>query len=92
MNLDPPAHTATHRRAQNRLALNAKLKGQSLGAAGPAGVDDVDTLAWIKKSKKKAKELAKQMEEARKREAEQEERDREAYGEGGHVGLAREWN
>ena len=41
---------------RNKRELNAKLKGSTLGDADE-GVDD--TLKWIKRSKKKEKELAK---------------------------------
>ena len=41
---------------RNKRELNAKLKGSTLGDA-EADVDD--TLKWIKRSKKKEKELAK---------------------------------
>ena len=43
-------------RAKNKRELNAKLKGATLGDA-EGEVDD--TLKWIKRSKKKEKELAK---------------------------------
>lgn len=56
--------------------MNARLKGATLGEADE---DDGDTLAWVKKSKKREKELAK------KRQQELEEMDKmfqENYGEG----------
>ncbi|KAJ7756440.1 SART-1 family-domain-containing protein [Mycena maculata] len=43
---------------KNRHELNASLKGSTLGDAD--GDDDNDTLKWIKKSKKREKQLAKQ--------------------------------
>lgn len=43
-------------RVRNRRELNASLKGATLG---DADVDTDDTLKWIKKNKKKEKELAK---------------------------------
>ncbi|KAJ3714263.1 SART-1 family-domain-containing protein [Lentinula raphanica] len=43
-------------KARNRRELNASLKGATLGEAGG---DIDDTLKWIKKNKKKEKELAK---------------------------------
>jgi len=43
---------------RNRRELHASLKGATLGDAD-AGDDVDDTLKWIKKSKKKEKELAK---------------------------------
>lgn len=61
------------------MQLNSKLKGSTLGSA--AEVEEDDTLAWIKKSKKKAKQLAKEMALAKKREDELAERDQEAYDE-----------
>ena len=45
---------------RNKRELNAKLKGSTLGDAD-ADVDD--TLKWIKRSKKKEKELAKKRQE-----------------------------
>ena len=47
-------------RAKNKRELNAKLKGATLGDA-EGEVDD--TLKWIKRSKKKEKELAKKRQE-----------------------------
>ncbi|KAI0775208.1 SART-1 protein [Trametes elegans] len=47
-------------KVRNRRELNAKLKGATLGDA-EADVDD--TLKWIKKSKKREKELAKKRQE-----------------------------
>jgi len=47
--------TRRSRRVRNRRELNAKLKGATLGDTG----DDVDNAkAWLKKSKKKERELA----------------------------------
>lgn len=74
-------------KAQNRLALNAKLKGQTLGAAGEADGDDDDALGWIKKQRKRAKKLAKELEMAKQREAEQAELERGVYGEEDLRGL-----
>ena len=48
------------RRVRNKRELNAKLKGTTLGDAD-GDVDD--TLKWIKKSKKREKELAKKRQE-----------------------------
>ena len=45
---------------RNKRELNAKLKGTTLGDAD-GDVDD--TLKWIKKSKKREKELAKKRQE-----------------------------
>lgn len=45
---------------RNRRELNAKLKGATLGDA-EADVDD--TLKWIKRSKKREKELARKRQE-----------------------------
>lgn len=73
-------------KAQNRLALNAKLKGQTLGAAAEAE-DDEDALGWIKKQRKRAKKLAKELEMAKQREAEQAELERGVYGEEDLRGL-----
>jgi hypothetical protein len=47
-------------RVRNRQELNAKLKGATLGDAAEG---DDDTLKWIKRSKKKEKELAKKRQE-----------------------------
>lgn len=44
---------------RNRRELNASLKGSTLGDAD----GDDDTLKWIKRSKKKEKELAKKRQE-----------------------------
>lgn len=48
------------RRVRNKRELNAKLKGSTLGDADG---DADDTLKWIKRSKKKEKELAKKRQE-----------------------------
>jgi U4/U6.U5 tri-snRNP-associated protein 1 len=45
---------------RNRRELNASLKGATLGDADG---DIDDTLAWVKRSKKKQKELAQKREE-----------------------------
>lgn len=45
---------------RNRRELNAKLKGATLGDADG---DTDDTLKWIKRAKKKEKELAKKRQE-----------------------------
>lgn len=45
---------------RNRRELNAKLKGATLG---DVDVDVDDTIKWIKKSKKREKELAKKRQE-----------------------------
>lgn len=45
---------------RNRRELNAKLKGTTLGDADG---DTDDTLKWIKRAKKKEKELAKKRQE-----------------------------
>ncbi len=71
------------RRAQNRLALNAKLKGQSLGAAS---TDDPDSALSFVKKLKKSKKL-KEFELARKREQELAEREKDVYGEEDLRGL-----
>ena len=47
-------------RVRNRRELNARLKGSTLGDADG---DTDDTLKWIKRSKKKEKELAKKRQE-----------------------------
>ena len=47
-------------RVRNKRELNAKLKGTTLGDADG---DADDTLKWIKRSKKKEKELAKKRQE-----------------------------
>ena len=47
-------------RVRNRRELNASLKGATLG--DPDG-DVEDTLKWLKRSKKKEKELAKKRQE-----------------------------
>jgi hypothetical protein len=47
-------------RVRNKKELNAKLKGATLGDADP---DVDDTLKWLKRSKKKEKELAKKRQE-----------------------------
>ena len=53
------SHTHLYR-VRNKRELNAKLKGTTLGDVD----DDVDdTLKWIKKSKKREKELAKKRQE-----------------------------
>ena len=46
---------------KNRRELNAKLQGTTLGEADSAA--DEDTLKWIKKAKKREKELAKKRQE-----------------------------
>lgn len=46
-------------RVKNRRELNAKLTGTTLGDADA----DEDTLKWIKKAKKREKELAKKRQE-----------------------------
>lgn len=80
-------------KAQNRLALNAKLKGSTLGSASASGVaggegeDDDDALSWIKKQKKRQKKLAKELELAKKREADQDELEQGVYGEQDLRGL-----
>lgn len=45
---------------RNRRELNASLKGTTLG---DPDADDGDTLKWIKKSKKREKELARKRQE-----------------------------
>ena len=45
---------------RNRRELNAKLKGATLGDADG---DTDDTLKWIKRAKKKEKELARKLQE-----------------------------
>ena len=47
-------------RVRNKRELNAKLKGTTLGDADG---DADDTLKWIKRSKKKEKELARKRQE-----------------------------
>ncbi|KAG6813921.1 hypothetical protein H0H92_005770 [Tricholoma furcatifolium] len=47
-------------KVRNRKELNARLKGSTLG---DADMDTDDTLKWIKRSKKKEKELAKKRQE-----------------------------
>lgn len=47
-------------RVRNKRELNAKLKGTTLGDADP---DVDDTLKWLKKSKKREKEMAKKRQE-----------------------------
>jgi hypothetical protein len=70
-------------RAQNRLALNSKLKGQSLGA--PSTDDPDSALSFVKKLKKSKK--LKEFEVARKKEEELAEREKLAYGEEDLRGL-----
>jgi len=66
------AHISSFDRVRNRRELNASLKGTTLGDAE----EDVDdTLKWIKRNKKKERELAK------KRQHDLENRDKEALGE-----------
>ena len=48
-------------RVRNKRELNARLKGTTLGDAGADDVDD--TRKWIKRSKKKEKELARKRQE-----------------------------
>ncbi|TDL16570.1 SART-1 protein [Rickenella mellea] len=63
---------AQEKRVKNKRELNASLKGATLGDIDP----DVDnTLKWLKKSKKREKELAK------KRQEEQEDMDKQFQGE-----------
>ncbi|OJT11466.1 U4/U6.U5 tri-snRNP-associated protein 1 [Trametes pubescens] len=66
-------------KVRNRRELNAKLKGSTLGDVD-ADVDD--TLKWIKKSKKREKELAK------KRQEELEDMDKQFQDEYGEKDLA----
>jgi len=66
------AYTWLFNRVRNRQELNASLKGATLGDAD----DDVDdTLNWIKRNKRKEKELAL------RRQQELESRDRNVLGE-----------
>lgn len=58
-------------RVKNKRELNASLKGATLG---DADADTDDTLKWIKRAKKKEKELAK------KRQQELEDRDKQLQG------------
>ncbi|KAG5220305.1 SART-1 protein [Salix suchowensis] len=53
------AHIQSVPRVRNRRELNASLKGSTLGDAD----GDDDTLKWIKRNKKKEKELAKKRQE-----------------------------
>ncbi|KAG8798027.1 hypothetical protein FRC17_007574, partial [Serendipita sp. 399] len=69
-------------KVRNRQELNTKLEGRTLGAADEN--EDGDTKAWIKKSKKIVKEIAK------RRQKELEEMDnqfQESYGEDDLAGL-----
>jgi hypothetical protein len=68
-------------RAKNQRALNAKLRGSTLGDAA-AEEDAESTASWIKKNKKMQKQRAREIQMARQRELEQEERDRGVYDEG----------
>ena len=54
---------------QNQRALNAKLKGSTLGDSGKD--DTLDSAAWIKKQKKRAKQREKELAEKRAREMEE---------------------
>lgn len=58
-------------RVKNKRELNASLKGATLG---DVDADTDDTLKWIKRAKKKEKELAK------KRQQELEDRDKQLQG------------
>lgn len=58
-------------RVKNKRELNASLKGATLG---DVDADTDDTLKWIKRAKKREKELAK------KRQQELEDRDKQLQG------------
>jgi hypothetical protein len=49
-------HCGAKNRAKDKAALNEKLSGKSLGAVEDGG--DVDLKTWIKKTKKRERELA----------------------------------
>lgn len=84
-------------RAKNQRELRAKLQGKGLGeaeeggekgSAGGGAAKDEGALAWVKQSRKKAKERAAELARLKQREKELEERDREAlYGEEDLAGL-----
>ncbi|KAH8088177.1 SART-1 protein [Filobasidium floriforme] len=69
-------------KAKNQRALKAKLKGSTLGEEDPSGSSaDQSTLAWLKASKKKQKQIAAQLAQAKAREEEEKERELQAvYG------------
>ena len=69
-------------RAKNQRALKAKLKGSTLGEEDPsASSSDQSTLAWLKASKRKQKQIAAQLAQAKAREEEEKERELQAvYG------------
>ncbi|WWD19575.1 hypothetical protein CI109_104036 [Kwoniella shandongensis] len=70
-------------KARNRSALNAKLKGSTLGDNNAD--DSLDAKSWIKKQKKREKQRAKEMAEARARDME--EQDKAVYDENDLTGL-----
>ncbi|KAK8853158.1 hypothetical protein IAR55_003859 [Kwoniella newhampshirensis] len=70
-------------KARNRSALNAKLKGSTLGENNAD--DGLDAKTWIKKQKKREKQRAKEMAEARARDME--EQDKAVYDETDLTGL-----
>ena len=59
-------------RLQNQRALKAKLKGATLGDSSKD--DSLDTAAWLKKQKKRAKQREKELAERRAREMEEADR------------------
>ncbi|WVR07742.1 hypothetical protein IAU60_004785 [Kwoniella sp. DSM 27419] len=59
-------------KARNRSALNAKLKGSTLGDANAD--DSLDAKSWIKKQKKREKIRAKEMADRRAREMEEQDK------------------
>ncbi|WVQ84312.1 hypothetical protein IAT38_006464 [Cryptococcus sp. DSM 104549] len=70
-------------KARNKSALNAKLKGSTLGEKNAD--DSLDAKSWIKKQKKREKQRAKEMADARAREME--EADKAVYDEQDLAGL-----
>ncbi|WRT70292.1 uncharacterized protein IL334_007290 [Kwoniella shivajii] len=70
-------------KARNRSALNAKLKGSTLGSSNQD--DSLDTKSWIKKQKKREKQRAQEL--AAKRAKEMEEADQAIYDENDLTGL-----
>ena len=68
------------RRSRNRTALNAKLKGSTLGDASIRD-DALSTKDWLRKQKKRAAQREKEM--ALKRQREMEEADKAVYDESG---------
>lgn len=76
-------HQLMRSRAKNQRALNAKLKGSTLGSATQD--DALDTKSWAKKLAKRAKQREQEL--AAKRQKEMEEADQAVYDERDLTGL-----